>query len=60
MTTKDLLERLAEISGEITKLYGELAAELPQLRIVVDNTRNYSEVKKMPRRKLYNSRARAI
>ena len=47
MKTKDLLERLAGISGEITKLYGELAGELPDLRIVVDNTREF-ELKKYP------------
>lgn len=56
MKTKELLNRLEVISAEITALYAELAGELPDLRIVVDNTRNYSEVKKMPRRKLYNSR----
>lgn len=59
MKTKDLLERLAEISAELTNLYGEISAELPQLRVVVDHTRD-SEVKKMSRQKFYNSRLRAI
>ena len=47
MHTKELLERLASIVAEINLLYGELSEELPPLRIVVDNTRVNSELKKI-------------
>lgn len=59
MHTKELLKRLEEISAEITALYAEIANELPDLRIVTDNTRmgDNSELKKMPRRKFCFSRA---
>lgn len=56
MTTKQLLDRLSGFIGELTEFYGELAAELPNLRIVVDNTRAYSDVKKTPTEKYYFSR----
>ncbi len=50
MKTKELLKRLEMISVEITALYAEVAGELPDLRVVVDNTRMgvNSELKKMP------------
>lgn len=51
MHTKELLKRLGDIVMEMNMLYGELAAELPELRIVVDNTRVNSELKKMPLKK---------
>lgn len=48
MKTKELLERLGEISCMLARLYGEISSELPDLRVVVDHARE-SEVKKMPR-----------
>lgn len=48
MTTKDFMDRLAGFIQELTVFYGELSAELPDLRIVVDNTHALSELKKMP------------
>ena len=58
MHTKELLKRLEEISAEITALYAEIANELPDLRIVTDNTRGYnSELKKMPGIRFYFSLA---
>ena len=48
MQTKDLLERLGEISAMLTRLYGEISAELPDLRVVVDHARE-SELKKISR-----------
>lgn len=50
MTTKNFLERLAGFIQELIRFYGELSEELPNLRVVVDNTRDFSELKKMPRR----------
>lgn len=52
MHTRELLERLARISTELNMLYAEISTELPELRIVVDNTRINSEVKKIPERRL--------
>lgn len=51
MHTKDIIERIAGIMRELTILYNELSQELPEnyLRVVVDNTRAFSELKKMPR-----------
>lgn len=49
MHTKELLERLSAIVTEVNFLYGELSEDLPPLRVVVDNTRSHSELKKMPR-----------
>lgn len=43
MNTKELLKRLEGISAGITALYAELAGELPELRIAVNN----SELKKI-------------
>lgn len=51
MHTKELLERLAQISTEINMLYAEISTELPELRIVVDNSHINSELKKIPLRK---------
>lgn len=48
MTTQQLLDRLLGFIQELTAFYGELSLELPDLRIIVDNTRGNSEVKKMP------------
>ena len=48
MTTKDFLDKLAGFIRELTVFYGELSEELPDLRVVVDNTREFSELKKMP------------
>ena len=48
MTTKDFMDRLAGFIRELTEFYGELSQELPDLRVVVDNTRAFSELKKMP------------
>lgn len=56
MHTRELLERLAQISTELNMLYAEVSAELPDLRIVVDNAHGNSELKKMPLRKLLISR----
>lgn len=46
MDTKDTLDRLLHVIGELTAFYGELSGELPELRVVADNTRAYSDVKK--------------
>lgn len=46
MNTKDILDRLLHFIRELSQLYGELSQELPNLRIVSDNTQEYSEVKK--------------
>lgn len=54
MKTKDLLERLTRISAEITALYADVAGELPDLRVIVDNTRVNSELKKIHRGKYLN------
>lgn len=52
MTTKDFLDRLAGFIRELTVFYGELSEEMPDLRVVVDNTRILSDVKKTPTEKL--------
>lgn len=49
MHTKELLKRLKNIAMEINLLYAEIDSELPPLRIVVDNMRINSELKKMTR-----------
>lgn len=46
MHTRELLKRLGDIVIELNMLYAEISTELPDLRIVVDNTRINSEVKK--------------
>ncbi|MDE7182344.1 MAG: hypothetical protein K2O41_04835 [Clostridia bacterium] len=46
MTTKEIMDRVSSFIQELTQFYGELSQELPNLRIVVDNTHNYSDVKK--------------
>lgn len=50
MTTKDILDRVFGFIQELSQFYGELSEELPNLRIEVDNTRMYSDVKKTPKR----------
>ena len=47
MHTKELLKRLGNIVMELNTLYAEIDADSPPLRIVVDNTRNNSELKKI-------------
>lgn len=54
MRTQQILDKLLGFIQELTLFYGELSEELPDLRIVVDNTRN-SELKKMVR-KLFHFR----
>lgn len=58
MTTKQFLDRLSGFIRELTEFYGELSQELPELRVVVDNTRAYSDVKKTPTGKFCFSRGR--
>lgn len=48
MNIKQELEWLLKLTEEISGHYAELAGELPQLRIVVDNVRGNSELKKIP------------
>ncbi len=50
MNTKDILDKVLFFIQELTQFYGELSQELPDLRVVVDNTRNYSDVKKRRRK----------
>lgn len=50
MYTKDILDRLLGFIQELTAFYSELSEELPDLRVVVDNTHAFSELKKMPLR----------
>ncbi len=54
MQIKNLLDRLLGFIQELTAFYAELSEELPEnfLRVVVDNTREFSELKKMPRKLL--------
>lgn len=59
MTTEQILDRLAGIIRDITEFYGELSQELPNLRVVVDNTRVYSDVKKTPTERFYSSRGQS-
>ena len=58
MTTEQILDRLAGIIRDITEFYGELSQELTNLRVVVDNTRVYSDVKKTPTERFYSFRGR--
>ena len=46
MTTKEILDRVLCFILELTQFHAELSQELPNLRIVVDNTRDYSDLKK--------------
>lgn len=50
MNTKDILDKLMIFIQELTAFYSELSEELPEnfLRVVVDNTRGNSELKKYP------------
>ena len=48
MTTKQIMDRIVDFIQDLTAFHAELANELPNLRIVVDNTRAYSDVKKTP------------
>lgn len=50
MTTKEVMDRILNFIQDLTAFYSELSEELPNLRIVVDNTRALSELKKMPKR----------
>lgn len=54
MQIKNILDRLFGFIQELTAFYAELSEELPEsfLRVVVDNTREFSELKKMPRKSL--------
>ena len=56
MTTKEKLNRIMQIIQELTAFYSDVAAELPKLEIVADNTA-LSELKKRPPRKSYISAA---
>ena len=58
MTTEQILDRLAGIIRDITEFYGELSQELTNLRVVVDNTRVYSDVKKTPTERFDSFRGR--
>ena len=48
MDTKEELNFLANLIEQITARYAIISNELPDLRIVVDNTRVNSELKKIP------------
>lgn len=52
MHTKDIADRLLGFIQELTAFYAEVSEELSEnhLRLVVDNTRRNSELKKMPRK----------
>lgn len=50
MTTKEIMDRVASFIQELAVFHSELSEELPNLRVVVDNTRALSEQKKMPKR----------
>lgn len=56
MTTKEILDRVLYFIQELTQFHAELSQELPDLRVVVDNTRVFSELKKMAQR-LFHSLA---
>ena len=43
------MDRIVDFIQDLTAFHAELANELPNLRIVVDNTRAYSDVKKRRR-----------
>lgn len=55
MTTKEKLDRLLAIIGELTEFYGELSGELPPLRFVGAGAAANSELKKMRRGRFCNS-----
>ena len=57
MTTKEKLDRLLAIIGELTEFYGELSGELPPLRFVDTGASANSEVKKIRRERFCNSLA---
>ncbi len=57
MTTKEKLDRLLAIIGELTEFYGELSGELPPLRFVDAGASANSEVKKIRRERFCNSLA---
>lgn len=57
MNTKEQLNRLLAIIGELTEFYGELSGELPDLRFVGACASANSEVKKMRRGRSYSSPA---
>ncbi len=57
MTTKEKLNRLLAIIGELTEFYGELSGELPPLRFVGAGAPANSELKKMRTERLCNSPA---
>lgn len=50
MTTKEMLDRVLNFIQELTQFHAELSLELPNLRVEVDNTRAFSELKKIPTR----------
>lgn len=52
MTTKEKLDRLLAIIGELTEFYGELSGELPPLRFVGAGASANSELKKMTAKRL--------
>lgn len=52
MTTLQLMDRILNFIQDLTVFHAELSGELPNLRVVVDNTRAFSELKKMPERLL--------
>lgn len=56
MNTKDELNFLKSLIEQITARYAVLSKDLPDLRIVVDNTRVNSELKKIPGIRLFHSR----
>lgn len=60
MTTQQMLDRILSFIQELTAFYGELSQELPNLRVVVDNTREFSELKKMPRRFFHSLGQRSV
>lgn len=52
MHLKEELDFLLELISCITARYSKLSKGIPDLKIVVDNTRENSELKKTPRRLL--------
>lgn len=46
MTTKQIMDRISNFIQDLIAFHAELAEELPDLRIVVDNTQHLSELKK--------------
>ena len=57
MNTKEQLNRLLAIIGELTEFYGELSGELPPLRFVGAGASANSELKKIRRERFCNSLA---